>query len=214
MIPYCTRTGTISTLAELEARAWGLLLSAKGRLGPLDRWSGRRALDNGAWWSFQHGQPFDEVAFGRAVDLFGEGSDFIVVPDIVAGGRASLDLSLSWLDRLKGVAPLLLAVQNGIEEADVAPLLGPQLGIFVGGSTEWKLATMAGWARLAHAHGAWVHVARVNTQKRIRRCAAAGADSFDGASGAMFPCSIPALDTARRQTDLEGFIARRSLVRA
>lgn len=207
MIPYCTRTGTLSTLEALAARDWGLLLSAKGRMNPLVGWHGRRALDNGAWWSFQHNEPFDERAFGRAVDLFGEGSDFIVVPDIVTGGLASLELSLSWLERLRGIAPLLIAVQNGIEESDVASLLAPDVGIFVGGDTEWKIATMPRWSRLAHSRGAWCHVGRVNTARRIRLCAAAGVHSIDGASGALFPCTIPMLDTARRQMDLEGYLA-------
>jgi hypothetical protein len=200
MIAYASRTGTRRNLAALRAAGWRLLVSAGSRL----RTEGfGYALDNGAWSCHQRGCPFDERAFERAVERLGADADWIVLPDIVAGGHASLRYSLAWLPRLEGLRrPLLLAVQDGMAPADVAPLFGSGLGIFVGGSTPWKLATALTWGRLARARGCWCHVGRVNTARRIRLCAAAGADSFDGSSASRFALSLPLLDKARRQPDL------------
>jgi len=115
----------------------------------------------------------------------------VVLPDIVAGGQASLDLSLRWLDRLRGFSqPLMIAVQDGLSPDDVRDYLGPMTGIFVGGSTDWKLRTLDAWGALARRKGCLLHVGRVNSLKRINACAQAGASSIDGTSIIAFPDSI------------------------
>lgn len=199
MIGYASRTGTRRNLEALRNAGWRLLISAKGVL----RDEGMPyALDNGAWTAFQRNEPFDVVAFQRAVDMFGERADWVVIPDIVAGGLASLDFSLAWIDRLAGCKRLLLAVQDGMTTEAIRPFLSDRVGIFVGGSTDWKLATAIEWGQLAHDVGCYMHVGRVNTVRRIRLCAAAGADSFDGTSASMFAETLPLLDWARRAVDL------------
>jgi hypothetical protein len=102
----------------------------------------------------------------------------------------------------------MIAVQNGIVPAHVRDLVGPRVGVFVGGDTEWKLATMAGWASFARARGALCHVGRVNSARRIRLCAAAGVDSFDGSGVSRFATALPPLDLARRQADVEAWLSR------
>lgn len=211
MIGYASRTGTRRNLDALRRAGWRLMVSAKGPLRP-ERF--RYALDNGAWTAFQRGEPFDVPAFEKAVALLGPGADWIVLPDVVAGGLASLRFSLDWLDTLRNRPALagaryLLAVQNGMTPRDIAPLAGPEIGIFVGGDTPWKLATMAAWTRLAHERGAICHVGRVNTARRIHLCAAAGADSFDGSGVSRFASTLPPLDLARRQPDIEAWLAGR-----
>ncbi len=208
MIGYASRTGTRRNLDALRRAGWRLMVSAKGPLRP-ERF--RYALDNGAWTAFQRGEPFDVPAFEKAVALLGPGADWIVLPDIVAGGLASLRFSLGWLEALRDRPKLrgaryLLAVQNGMEPPHIASLVGPEISIFVGGDTPWKLATMVAWARLAHECGATCHVGRVNTVRRIRLCAAAGADSFDGSGVSRFASALPPLDLARRQPDIEGWL--------
>ena len=209
MIGYASRTGTRRNLEALRQAGWRLMVSARDPLRPEGF---RYALDNGAWTAFRCGEAFDVPAFEKAIALLGPDADWIVLPDIVAGGLASLRFSLDWLDTLRTRPALrgaryLLAVQNGMEPLDVAALLGPEVGVFVGGDTPWKLATMAAWARLARERGALCHVGRVNTARRIRLCAAAGADSFDGSGVSRFASALPPLDLARRQPDLEAWLA-------
>jgi hypothetical protein len=199
MIAYASRTGTRRNLAALRARDWRLMVSAKGVL----RTEGfPYALDNGAWWAHCQGCEFDEVAFLKAVDLLGEGADFTVLPDIVAGGLRSLEFSLRWRDRLQLPGPVMLAVQDGMQPDDVRPHIGPQCGIFVGGSTEWKVETLPIWCALGRETGALVHVGRVNSIRRIRLCILHGAHSFDGSSASRFAVTAGKLDNARRAGDL------------
>jgi hypothetical protein len=199
VISYASRTGTRRTLDALRLAGWRLLISAGGRPSRQHRTEGfRYALDNGAWSAYQRGQPFDAGAFAGLVELLGPGADWIVVPDVVADGRASLELSAAWLPRLEGF-PLLVAVQDGMQPADVSAWLGPRVGIFLGGSTEWKLTSMRLWGELARARGAHFHVGRVNTERRISRCLEAGADSIDGTAVTRFHTPLGRLDRARRQ---------------
>lgn len=162
------------------------------------------AADNGAWGAFQKGEPFNEKRFQQHVERCGALSDFVVIPDIVAGGLKSLDFSVSWLSRLRHLKCLLLPVQDGMEVRDVAPVLrqNRSIGIFLGGSTEWKLKTMFQWGVVAATLDRHYHVGRVNSMRRIRLCAEAGADSFDGTSATMYSCNLPMLDSARRQPSL------------
>lgn len=190
--PYASRTGTKTTLANMRNMNWSILISAAGVLNTqgFENW----ALDNGAWSAFQQQTPFDEDAFSRAIDKVGEGCDWYVLPDIVAGGMASLELSLKWLDRLRDLPErALIAVQDGITVEDVRDYLGPMVGLFIGGSTAWKLATLDAWGALARRKGCYLHVGRVNSLKRINACAQIGANSFDGTSIISFPDSITML---------------------
>lgn len=75
--------------------------------------------------------------------------------------------------------PVFLAVQDGMPEAVVEESLDGFCGIFVGGTTRWKLDTGYGWARLAHARGIRCHVGRVGTYKRVLWAHEIGADSID-----------------------------------
>lgn len=201
MMPYASRTGTRTTLAALRAAGWGLLVSAAG----VHRTEGFEtyAIDNGAWSAHTQGRAWDaraEAAFLALLDRHGRGAQFVVVPDVVAGGLESLRLSEAWLPRLEGQGRVrLVPVQDGMVEADVRALLGPRVGIFLGGGTPWKLHTMAAWGALARERGCWYHVGRVNTGRRIRMCAMAGADSFDGSSVTKFPRTLRELDNHRRQ---------------
>lgn len=200
LIAYASRTGTKRNLALLREAGWRLLVSAAGVL----RHEGfPYALDNGAWSAFTQGKPFDDRLFTRALRLLGRDADWTVIPDIVAGGGRSLDLSLRWMRTvLDECGRGLLAVQDGIEPPQVEHLIGERVGIFVGGSTAWKLSTINQWSQLAKRHNAWCHVGRVNTARRIYQCSAAGATSFDGTSATRYAATLPHLDGAKRQLAL------------
>ena len=130
MIGYASRTGTKRNLDALRIAGWRLLISATG----VHRTEGfDYAIDNGAWTAFRQGKPWDQSAFVSLIGKLGALADWVVAPDIVEGGRASLDVSLTWLPRLLDVCPrVLLAVQDGLEPQDVEHLLGERVGIFVG----------------------------------------------------------------------------------
>ena len=196
---YCSRTGTRTTLAALRSVGWRLLVSATGV------WRSEGfpyAIDNGAWTAFQQSKPFDEAKFRGVVRLLGAGADWIVAPDIVGRGLESLAFTEKWLPELSSYSRVLIAVQDGMTPADVRPLLDAdaRLGIFLGGSTEWKLATMAQWGQFCIDNGGrYYHVGRVNSVRRIRLCIAARAHSFDGTGALLFPTrDIPRLDRGRR----------------
>lgn len=197
---YASRTGTKRNLAALREAGWRLLLSPQGVL----RDEGfKYGLDNGAWTAYQQGHKLDESAFMRAVDKVGQKADWVVVPDIVAGGQRSLDYSLAWLDRLRGLpTQLLIAVQDGMSMDDVRSYLSPTVGIFIGGTSEWKEASAMAWGALARRRNCYLHVGRVNSQRRIAICTAAGANSFDGTSATRYAESLRPLDLATRQSDL------------
>ena len=121
-----------------------------------------------------------------------------MAPDIVCGGAESLELTMSWLERLLDYGPrVYLPVQPGISPREVAGLLGERVGLFVGGDSEWKEATCASWARLAHEHGARCHVGRVNSRRRLLLCKAAGVDSFDGSGPSRFEVVLHEMERFR-----------------
>lgn len=201
MIGYASRTGTRRNLAALRAAGWRLLVSARGVL----RTEGfAYGLDNGAWTAFQRGESFDEAAFRDAVDQLAIGADFVVAPDIVAGGLESLRYSIAWLPWcLQRTRRVLIAVQDGVDSSHVAPLLGSRVGVAIGGSTEWKEAQLG---RRVWAGVPYLHVLRVNSARRVRLCAATGADSFDGSGPSRFAQHLPIMEAARSAATAQGVL--------
>jgi hypothetical protein len=199
MIAYASQTGTRRNLKTLANNGWRLFISAKGNLL---HYGFPYALDNGAWWAYCNKQPFDTTAFLRAYERLAGNADFVVLPDIVAGGNASLAFSMAWRDRLPYRCPQLLAVQNGMTANQIGPLVGPNLGIFLGGTTDWKMKTMKQWGEVARSQSAYLHIGRVNSARRIALCAAYGAQSFDGSSASRYAKTMPLLENARRQMPL------------
>lgn len=219
MIYYMSRTGTKRNLRAAADAKWRLLVSAAG----VWRTEGFAwAADNGQWAERDNPGPFKAERFRRFVAWCMSQPrlpDWIVLPDIVMGGIRSLNLSLKWLKELRSAGLLrrtrvLIAVQNGMEcgrmLARLTHHLGYRVGIFVGGDSEWKEATVRFWTRIAHRKGAICHVGRVNTARRMSICEAAGADGADGSSGSRFAVTIPALELARAQMDIEGYLERQA----
>lgn len=204
MIGYFSRTGTKKNLAELASRGWGILVSRAGRWNRqgFKLW----VADNGAWSDFTAEQPFDVEAFCLFLDWVAVQDDppqWLVLPDVVGKREESLALSLEWLERIRAdprfeAIPLLLAVQDGMTEEDVRPFIGRIVGLFVGGSTEWKRATRKKWCDFAHSWaGGICHVARVNSEDHVDQCGRDGADSFDGSGVSRFFVTIGPMDRAR-----------------
>ena len=206
VVYYATYTSSRRNLAALAAAGIAVIV------GPdqLDRMAGypalRYAIDNGAWGAFRSGGAFDDARFWRVLERWGEvrqsirRPDWIVCPDIVGGGMASLSLSLRWLPYVRQYGPPLLAVQNGMLPEHVEEHVGPRCGIFIGGTTEWKWATLPTWAAMAHLYGAYLHVGRVNGARRLRLCGDYGVSSADGTSASRYSVNAPRLAAACRVT--------------
>lgn len=201
MICYASRTGTKRNLAGLRGAGWRLIIS---RTGAWRTEGFSYALDNGAWTDYRSGRDFDDEKFKALIDKLGWQADWVVAPDIVAGGLLSLRLSLVWLPHLLVRTKLVLVpVQDGMDPEHMVGVVMPKrIGIFLGGSTEWKLANMVRWGEFCAARGVYYHVGRVNTMKRIRLAHIAGADSIDGSSASRYAITLPALDFASRQWDM------------
>lgn len=203
VIIYATGTGTRRNLAAMTAAGWGLLLTPdhpKLRPG-----FSAFAIDNGAWGCHQRGEKWSPKRWLPLIRAHGHAAEWCVLPDVVMGGDNSLALSLWWLQRAGGMARRwLLAVQDGMTDEQVGRYLSPSVGVFVGGSTEWKEASLPMWGAVCRERGAWLHVGRVNSARRIRLCAMAGADSVDGTSGTRFAVTVPKLDFAARQSAIVG----------
>jgi hypothetical protein len=184
-MPYASRTGTRKNLDALRAAKWGLLISATGV--QRDEGFSRICLDNGAWTSYQQGTPWRADLFRKLIDKYGERADFIIAPDIVAGGLKSLQFSLSWIKRLQAINPrVLIPVQDGMDPHHLSEYLDSEIGIFVGGTTEFKYSKLGAWGELAKQKKAWMHVGRVNSIRAMKRCAGAHAHSFDGSGPSRF----------------------------
>lgn len=208
MISYASRTGTKRNLDGLRKRGFRLLISATGA----HRDEGFTfAIDNGEWT--RHAAKAKKWkdprnitrAFIRLMLSHGDRADWGAAPDIVRGGLPSLARSLKWLPWMLDHCPrVLIPVQDGMTLDDIErlDLLGDRVGIFVGGGDGFKEKTVGAWAHLARKHGAWCHVGRVNSVRRIAICAAAGVTSFDGTNGSMFEKQQPKLHRARVQGSL------------
>jgi hypothetical protein len=102
-----------------------------------------------------------------------------VVPDVVADAAATRTLGKRWLPFCRQLAPAFLAIQDGMRPEEAVEITAGFDGVFIGGSTSWKLSTGGAWARAAHAIGLPVHIGRVGSGKRIAWARRIGADSID-----------------------------------
>jgi hypothetical protein len=145
------------------------------------------AFDNGAFQAWRRGFPFMEKLFWEALeDCYKAGVtlDFIVIPDIVAGGKESLDFSLEFREKhLSTCANLALAVQDGMDPSnvDTYDLIGVS-HIFVGGTEQWKWKTAGDWIKFAKKNGKKTHIGRCGTRDGLKTAKLRGADSVDSTS--------------------------------
>jgi hypothetical protein len=143
------------------------------------------ALDNGAFTCWEKGYPFQGDLFLRTIAkayACGIELDFIVCPDIVAGGTRSLRYSLDWaIGSLQTAPRLALAVQDGMGfQAVTDAIMGRNFThIFVGGTIQWKWEKAEGWISLARANGLKCHIGRCGNLDLLLRAQNLGADSVD-----------------------------------
>ena len=145
------------------------------------------AADNsafGAWDQRKFQRMISRIAYaGRSRFLW------VACPDVVADAPATLAKWAEWFPVLSRLGlPVAFVAQDGIEKTpDLIPW-PDMVALFIGGSTDWKLGPeAAGLAKRAKSLGKFVHVGRVNSERRIKHCLEIGADTVDGTGFSMFP---------------------------
>ncbi len=197
-------SGGTKTMAELlPAPHLGYLLTpdiCKPAHVRLAKRSGCWAADNSAFAGFD---PAKFCGFLEKISRIA-GCLWVSAPDVVADGKRTLERFGVWQPVLAELGvPVAFVAQDGAEDLDVP--WGRLRCLFVGGSTDWKLSQASrDLIGEAKRRGRWVHVGRVNSQKRVRWCVEAGADSFDGSGFGMFPAvNVPKglawIDAARAE---------------
>ena len=109
---------------------------------------------------------------------------FVVVPDKVADAEATAAMFERYHDEVRRHGlPVALVAQDGLE--DMSAWLArtwPRIdALFIGGGDDFKLGpAAASIVAEAKRRRKWVHMGRVNSERRIRYAASIGCDSIDG----------------------------------
>jgi hypothetical protein len=164
-------------IAAMEAGILGYIdTPAQGNTRPAEvAW----CADNGCF-----ADKWDEAKWWRFLERNAHRAEtclFAVAPDVVGDAVATLERSRPWLAKIRGLGyPVAFVAQDGCEAGDLIPW-GDFDVLFIGGSTAWKLGAAArAVVAEAKSRGLWVHMGRVNSQRRYAYAAAIGCDSSDG----------------------------------
>lgn len=171
---------------------WHCLGRETGRLGHLYSPRAQRgpwpwlpyALDNGAFSAWDQGSnTWDESKWSeqawRELVVWATGQTqralWAIVPDVPGNAAATLERWPRFASSL-GSIPRAIAVQDGMTPENVRALSPAADVVAVGGSTEWKWATVEMWARAFPR----VHVLRCNSPAKLDMLDALGVESCDG----------------------------------
>lgn len=154
-----------------------------------ERW-GRRPIEEGRVWCCDNGAfsgRFSPKKFLKTLEQLQPHAatcKFIAAPDIIQDASGTLELWKEWAPIIKSFGyPVALVAHNGMTPAD---LPADPDAFFIGGSDEWRdTPSTHALIAAAKAGGLWIHVGRVNSNKRIRHWRALGADSSDGTHSAF-----------------------------
>jgi hypothetical protein len=151
-----------------------------------------QAHDGGALWCADNGcfsDNWDEEKWWQFLIDNAHRADsclFAVAPDVVGDALATEERSTPWLSRIRELGyPVAYVAQDGLEDLEL-PWDGTDWWdsfdvLFIGGTDDFKLGPSA--RRIvaqAKARGKWIHMGRVNSEKRYRYAHSIGCDSADG----------------------------------
>lgn len=169
--------GNADIAAAVEAGVLGFIDTPKqrNRRPPGAQW----CADNGCfserwepdqWWSFLEANAADATT-----------CLFATAPNVVGDAVATEQRSRPWLARIQELGyPVASVAQNG-QEFSSWDLWDEIDCLFIGGTTEWKLGPEAcNLVAVASSMGKWIHVGRVNSERRFRYAQAIRADSCGG----------------------------------
>ena len=157
-----------------------------GRLGYIDTPAQGNRRPEGVTWIADNGafsDRWDEVSWWRFLTANAHDTDrclFAAAPDIVGDAWRSHMRSYPWLSKIKRLGyPVAYVLQDNAEKH---PIPWHDFdAAFIGGTTAWKLGPAArDLAVEAKTRGKWVHMGRVNSERRWRYADAIGCDSADG----------------------------------
>lgn len=177
-------SGTTKTIKRVAANG---LQNVGHLLTPKSGNSIASILESGLPWACDNGafSGFDATEFEAfLVKISGYRSLFVACPDVVEDARATINRFAEWNDKVKSTGhPVAFVLQDGQENFE----LPAADAYFIGGSTEFKLSeTAMGLVSECKRQGAWIHMGRVNSLRRIDIAVEMGCDSFDGGSMSMF----------------------------
>jgi hypothetical protein len=168
-----------------HAPPWFGLMNSAGR-------SSKKPLRDGRLWALDNGVytgVFTPERYIKALESLQPWRDtclFAVAPDVIADAAATRELFEEWRSPITGYGYKVAYVAQDGQEALELPAQYDVL--FIGGSTDWKLGPGADdCIRQAKAAGKWVHMGRVNSQRRIVHAQLRGVDSCDGTYAAFNP---------------------------
>lgn len=167
--------------AVLDSRRVGLMCQPWGSRYPQPGWLW--AADNGCFapdkWKAQLWTDWLWSHRSRS------GCLFATVPDVVADHEATLARFFEFRPIVAEAGyPVAFVAQNG---ATVETIPWDFLDcLFIGGDTYWKMGVAFGLVEAAHERGKWLHVGRVNSNRRYRAWEPF-ADSCDGTLLAFGP---------------------------
>lgn len=142
-------------------------------------------VDNGAFPAYLKGQKMSVPTFRRFMKKITRckySPSFVCIPDIVAGGKDSLEFSIQNIEVIPKQFKKYFVVQDGLSPEDIEDSISSIDGIFVGGTVIWKWRTAHIWVEFSHQHNIKCHIGRVGTWRNFLRAHRLGADSIDGST--------------------------------
>jgi hypothetical protein len=182
-----------------------------GHIGFIDTPAQANFRPEGIPWCMDNGcfsDKFDEKKWWAYLERHAPQAStclFAVAPDVVGDAAATLERSLPWLPKIRALGyPVAFVAQDGLENLTV-PWDDFDV-LFIGGTTTWKLGGHARHlVREAKERGKWVHMGRVNSERRYEYARAIGCDSADGTFLTFGPdVNLPKLLAWTRNTAQDG----------
>ena len=172
-----------------ESAGW---FTTPNTLYPVERYrfSDYLGVDNGAYTNFDEKMYVSMIA---RLSTENYPVKWVTLPDVVADAQKTLTLFEKWVNLID--LPKAFVGQDGIEDFELH--WDTFQCLFIGGSTQWKLSQSArDLIKEARNQGKYVHMGRVNSQKRIRYAFQIGCDSVDGSAYSRWwkKCLIPDLN--------------------
>lgn len=140
------------------------------------------AADNAAF------NGFNEERFIKMLEkIEGTNCIFVPCPDRVGDSVVTLKLFHVWRPIIKKYnLPVAIVLQDGASVTSIPYHMVD--AVFIGGTTEFKLGEdVRQIVKRAKEYGKWVHMGRVNSNKRLKYAHSIGCDSVDGSGYSMFP---------------------------